>query len=127
MMFLGSNDVVCPFFKAKPDRASYMRMPKGGFCDNLRSGIPLCVVSGFYEEEDEEFEDEEFERALMVMSEAEARVKFSKPIVESCGSVVLCDVYDAVKRGECFFGGLCVHPAVQGFGACTVDCSRWKV
>ena len=119
-MFLSSKNVVCPFFKAKPDRASYMRMPKGGFCDNLCSGIPLCVVSGFYLAW-----DEKFERARFELGGAEARVKFSKPIVEYCSSVVRSDVYDAVKRSECFFGGLCICPAARGFSACS-DCSRWK-
>jgi hypothetical protein len=105
--------VVCPFYRSSRDFTTR-------FCHNLRSGVPLCVVSGFFEDW-----DEEFERARMVMSDAEARVKFNKPIVEYCGSVVRSDVYFAVKKSGCFFSGLCVHPSVHGFGACC-GCSRWK-
>ena len=111
---MSDNVVSCPFWRKSRSHFTVR------FCNNLRSGVPLCIVSGFFEDW-----DEEFERALMVMSEAEARVKFSKPIAEHCSSVVRSDVYDAVKRSECFFGGLCAFPAAQGFSACS-DCSRWK-
>lgn len=95
------------------------------FCNNLRSGVPLCIVSGFFEDW-----DEEFEQALMVMSEAEARVKFSRPIVEHCSCVVRSDMYGVArpdfKKSACFFGGLCVRPMILGFGGCSADCPRWK-
>jgi hypothetical protein len=116
---MGSK-VVCPFFRVQ--RVSYMRMPADGFCDNLRSGVPLCIVNGFFENW-----DEEFERACMEFGETEARIRFNKPDVERCGSVVLTDVYDAHKGVDCFFGGgLCVRPLFGGFGGCR-SCSRWKV
>lgn len=111
---MSDNTVLCPFWRKSRSHFTVR------FCNNLRSGVPLCIVSGFYKPW-----DEEFERALMVMSEAEARVNFSKPIVEYCSSVVRSDVYDVVKRSECFFGGLCVCPSARGFSACS-DCSRWK-
>lgn len=61
----------------------------------------------------------------MVMGEAEARVKLSKPLVKYCGRVVRSDVYRAPVKHGCYFGGVkCVHPEVEGFGAC-VGCSRF--
>lgn len=112
-----SNVVSCPFY-------SVFRKFTVPLCDRLRSGIPLCVVSGFFEDW-----DEEFEQACMMLGEDEARVKFSKPVVEHCNRVVLSDVYlgndsFVFKKPRCFFGGLCVRPAAQGFFDCTVDCSR---
>lgn len=115
-----SEVVVCPFYSE--ERALRMRMPKNGVCDNLRSGIPLCVLGGLFPDWDEEFED-----ASMRMDRAELEYlpeHFTR--VECCGSVVLSDVYDAVKCGCCFFGGICVSPAVRGFAACSVNCSRWR-
>jgi hypothetical protein len=111
---MSDNVVSCPFWRESRSHFTVR------FCNNLRSGVPLCIVNGFFEGW-----YEEFEQALMVMSEAEARVKFSKPIVEHCSSVVRSDVYLAVKRSGCFFGGLCVCPAAKGFSVC-FDCSRWK-
>lgn len=120
--------VVCPFYN--PDRATYMRMPAGGFCDNLRNGVPLCVVSGLAEELEDW--DEDFEEASMVMSQAELEYYFPEQFVEVeyCGSVVRSDAYDVTrpefKKSACFFGGLCVRPIMLGFGGCSVDCPRWK-
>ena len=120
-MPLSSENVLCPFYKRQ--REEYMRMPAKGFCDNLRSGVPLCLVSGFGEGWDEKFEE-----ARMVMDDDELRKKFPEHFVhvEYCGSVVLSDVYLAVKRGGCFFGGICVRPKFWGFTGCSVDCARWK-
>jgi hypothetical protein len=120
-MLWSSEKVLCPFYKHQ--REAYMRMPAGGFCDNLRDGTPLCCVNGFFPDWDQEFEE-----ACMTMSEAELRLKFPEHFVhvEYCGYVVRSDVYDAVKRGDCFFGGLCVRPKAFGFSGCTADCPRWS-
>jgi len=70
------------------------------FCDNLVSGVPACVVADFW---------------MADVSD-----------VEICPHFVRSDVFEAVKKSGCFYGGLCVYPAVQGFGACSVDCPRFK-
>lgn len=118
-----SEVVLCPFYR---EPRSFTRR----FCDNLRDGVPLCVVSGLVDELDDW--DEEFEKALIRMSVGdackarEARAR-SKP---RCRSVVRSDLYDAVrpefKRSGCFFGGLCVRPKSHGFDGCSVDCPCWK-
>jgi len=124
-----SSGVVCPFYNEQ--RAGHMRMPLNGFCDNLRSGVPLCVVSGLSEELEDW--DEDFERASMVMGRAELEYYFPEQFVEVeyCDSVVRSDAYDVAhpqfRKSACFFGGgLCVRPMILGFGGCSADCSRWK-
>jgi hypothetical protein len=119
-----SNSVVlCPFWR---ESRSFTRR----LCDNLRDGVPLCVVSGLADELGDW--DEEFEQSLMKMSCAEAR-KAQEARIHSrprCPSVVRSDLYDAVrpdfKKSGCFFGGLCIRPVSHGFDGCSVDCSRWK-
>jgi hypothetical protein len=118
---MSDNMVLCPFYR--PSGKSFtMRL-----CNHLRAGVPLCIVSGFFEGW-----DEEFEQARMLMSDAELRTKFPEHFVhvEYCASVIRSDVYLAFrpefKKGGCFFGGLCVCPAAWGYSGCSVDCSRWK-
>jgi hypothetical protein len=123
-----SAKVLCPFYKV--ERAGRMRMPAKGFCDNLRSGVPFCVIGGLMSRVGGW--DQEFEESLMKMDYAEARKAEeararSKP---HCPSVVLSDLYDSVrpefKKSGCFFGGLCVRPKSRGFNGCSDDCARWK-
>lgn len=69
----------------------------------------------------------------MVMGRAELEYYFPEYFVpvEHCGSVVLCDLYDAMspqfKKSGCFFGGLCVRPKSHGFDGCSVSCCRFSV
>ena len=115
---MSDNVVLCPFWRESRSHFCVR------VCDNLVGGVPLCVVSGFFYHW-----DEDFEQARMVMSDAELRTKFPEHFVrvEYCHCVVRSDVYDAVKRGGCFFGrGLCVRPEFDGFSGCSADCPCWK-
>lgn len=119
-----SDDVVlCPFY-----RPFSFFSPR--FCVTLRSGIPLCVVSGINEFVEDW--DEEFEKACMFMDNAELEYYFPEQFVpvEVCGFVVRMSVIDSFrpefKKSGCFFGGLCVRPKFHGFDGCIVDCPRWK-
>jgi hypothetical protein len=104
-----AKNVLCPFY-------SESRSFTHRFCDNLREGVPLCVVSGLADELDDW--DDEFEQANMVMNDAELRAKFPEHFVdvEHCPSVVRSDLYDSVrpefKKSRCLFGGLCVRPSL---------------
>lgn len=118
-----SECVLCPFWR---ESRSFTRR----FCDNLRDGVPLCVVGGLPDALDDW--DEEFEQACMVThDDAELEYYFPEQFVpdEWCGCVVRGDLYDAAepkfKKFGCFFGGLCVRPKCHGFDGCSVDCSRW--
>jgi len=104
------KDVICPFYKAYRD----FTVP---FCDNLVSGVPSCVVDNFYPDLSHEEMVARLEAGLNAL-----------PDVEICDHFVRSDVYFSfsLTKSECFFGGLCVHPAVRGYGACSVDCSRFK-
>ena len=104
-METSSKTVVCPFYRVY--RHFTVR-----FCDNLVSGVPACVVDNFYPDWDYE--------------ELVARMLAGVPDAEICPHFVRSDVFYAVKKSGCFFGGSCVYPAVQGFGACSVDCPRFK-
>lgn len=100
--------VVCPFYRL----SRHFTVP---FCDNLVSGVPSCVVDDFYPDLDPfSFKDiHEYEKFMDGFN--------------ICEHFVRSDVYascDVMKSG-CFFGGLCVHPLVRGFGACR-GCSRFK-
>lgn len=114
--------VLCPFWR---ESRSFTRR----LCDNLRDGVPLCVVSGLSDQLDNW--DEEFEHASMVMDRAELEYYFPEHFVpvEFCDCVVRSDLYDAArpqfKKSGCFFGGLCVRPKSHGFDGCSVDCPRW--
>jgi hypothetical protein len=98
-------------------------------CDNLRNGMPLCVVSGLNEFVADW--DEDFENASMEMGLAELEYYFPEKFVpdERCGRVVRSDIYESFhpefKKSGCFFGGLCVRPKFHGFDGCSVDCPRW--
>lgn len=106
-MSKGVKDVICPFYRPSRD----FTVP---FCDNLVSGVPSCVVDNFYPDWGHE--------------EMVARMEAGLPDLVICDHFVRSDVYSSfsLTKSECFFGGLCVHPAVRGYGACSVDCSRFK-
>jgi hypothetical protein len=111
----GSCDVLCPFYW---ESRSFTRR----VCSRLVNGVPLCVVRGFFEDW-----DEEFERGSMKSPYGEVREAEETSSEVRCPCIVLSDVYDAVKRSVCFFGGcLCVRPEFRGFVGCSVDCPRWK-
>jgi len=98
--------VVCPFYRL----SRHFTVP---FCDNLVDGVPSCVVDGFYPDVDPH-------------SRLDAGLN-AYPDVVICDHFVRSDVYSASSmKSGCFFGGLCVHPVVRGYGACSVDCSRFK-
>ena len=111
LMFMskGVKDVVCPFYRLSRDFTVR-------FCDNLVDGVPSCVVDEFYPDLDLfSFKDiREYEKYIDGIS--------------ICSHFVRSDVYSASfsMKSECFFGGLCVHPLVCGYGACSVNCSRFK-
>jgi len=111
-MFMSKRvkDVVCPFHK--PYRK--FTVP---FCDNLVSGVPSCVVDKFYPDLSYEEMVARIERGLDAL-----------PNLVICDHFVRSDVLHSSfsMKSECFFGGLCVHPTVRGYGACSVDCSRFK-
>jgi len=112
-MFMSKRvkDVVCPFYKACRD----FTVP---FCDNLVSGVPSCVVDNFYPDLSHEEMVARLEAGLNAL-----------PDVEICCHFVRTDVWYSpfpLTKSECFFGGLCVHPTVGDYSACTVDCSRFK-
>lgn len=113
--------ILCPFWRES--------RPFPRVCNNLRGGVPLCVVSGLADALDDW--DWEFEEALMVMGAAELEYYYPEYFVnvESCDCVVRSDLYDAArpefKKCGCFFGGLCVRPKSHGFDGCSVDCPRW--
>ncbi len=108
-METSSKTVVCPFHRV------FRRHFTVPFCDNLVSGVPACVVDNFYPDLDPfSFKNiDEYEEFM-------GRIKI-------CCHFVRSDVYAPVKKSGCFFGGgSCVYPAVQGFGACSVDCPRFR-
>ena len=105
------KDVVCPFYK--PYRK--FTVP---FCDNLVSGVPSCVVDKFYPDLSHEEMVVRLEAGLDCL-----------PDVVICCHFVRSDVWYSsfpLVKSKCFFGGLCVHSTVSGYGACSVDCSRFK-
>ena len=111
-MFMSKRvkDVVCPFYRLSRD----FTVP---FCDNLVSDVPSCVVDNFYPDLSHE----------EMVARMEAGLDYFPNLV-ICGHFVRSDFYSSfsLTKSECFFGGLCVHPAVRGYGACSVDCSRFK-
>lgn len=109
-MSKGVKDVICPFYRPSRD----FTVP---FCDNLVSGVPSCVVDNFYPDLSTEEQVARLEAGLDAM-----------PNLVICRHFVRSDVYSASfsMKSKCFFGGLCVHPTVRGYGACSVDCSRFK-
>ena len=108
-----SKAVVCPFYRPSRD----FTVP---FCDNLVSGVPSCVVDKFYP--DLSYEEQE--------ARMKADLHWSVNVESSiCCHFVRTDAWyvSFPKFKElCFFGGSCVYPSVQGYDACSVDCSRFK-
>jgi hypothetical protein len=107
-MFL-SSDFVCPFWRVWRQHFSVK------FCDNVRDGVPSCVVDGFYPDLDPfSFEDIDAYNRLM-------------DSIEVCSHFVRTEVWyspEVVKRGCLFGGSACVHSDVNGFMSC-VGCSRF--
>jgi len=103
---LGDGVFRCPFWR--PSRAHFGVQ----VCDNLVEGVPQCVVSHFYPDDPFLYDDIE---------------DYYK--VEICRHFVWSDFYsvsdNTMVKYECFFGGMCVHPAVWGFNACE-GCSRFQ-
>ena len=103
-----SESVVCPFSRG-------VRSLKV-VCDNFVSGVPSCVVEGFYLAGDYEEQVEEFKREMAGLP---------------CREVVVCArfsrsrFYDFVmveaNLVKCFFGGLCGFRSSGCF-----KCCRWK-
>lgn len=113
MVFVSKRvtDVVCPFYR--PTRK--FTVP---FCDNLVSGVPSCVVDKFYPDLSQE----------EMVARLEAGLD-SLPELGICRHFVRSDVWHSSfpsAKSKCFFGGSCVHPTVSGYGACSVNCSRFK-
>jgi hypothetical protein len=96
----------CPFWR--PSRATFGVQ----VCDNLVEGVPHCVVSNFYPDDPSSYDN----------IEDYLEVTF-------CSHFVWDDFYsfsEKIKvKNKCFFGGMCIHPAVGGFGACE-GCSRFQ-
>jgi hypothetical protein len=94
----------CPFWR--PTRAHF----GVEVCDNLVDGVPHCVASHFYPDDPFSYDDIEDYYKIKI-----------------CPHFVWTDFYsvDTKVKSECFFGGICVHPAVRGFSACK-SCSRFR-
>jgi len=102
--------VACPFYKL----TRKFTVP---FCDNLVSGVPSCVVDEFYPDLDP--------YSFKSIDEYDEYMDG----IKICSHFVRSDFYEELRRltkSACYFGGLCVHPTVKGFCACSVDCPRFK-
>ncbi len=117
--------VLCPFWRGFKSKRLEDRV-----CDNLRDGLPLCIVNGWREPDDYEFD---VEMLVGSMSEEECRAKFPVHYREYCEHVSGTALYESfrpmfVKPAGCFFGlGLCVRPKAHGFDGCSKGCPIWKL
>lgn len=102
------KSVVCPF--------SFKRVDSE-FCDNFVSGVPVCVVDGFYLQGGYEEQVEEFERECAGLPPEKKVLDCSR----FCRSRFYEYAMSKDSRFKCFFGGLCVRVS----GGCSV-CSRWR-
>ena len=94
---MSDNVVLCPFWRES--RSHFCAR----VCDNFVSDVPACVVADFYPDS--------------------PTSDFGDVVV--CAHFVRSDVYSPEVKHGCYFGGVtCVHPDVDGFGAC-VGCSRF--